>query len=70
MPWDHVVNAFYFPIPKMTLGLIIGIFVFEDTAIPWIALLTALSRLIIALTYIYFKKYIRLEYSFVFQVKP
>ena len=43
----------------MTLGLIIGILVCEDTAIPWITLLTALSLLIIALAYLYFKNHIR-----------
>jgi hypothetical protein len=43
----------------MTLGLIIGILVCEDTAIPWITLLTALSLLIIALPYLHFKNHIK-----------
>jgi len=43
----------------MTLGLIIGILVCEHTAIPWIALLTVLLVLIIALAYLHFKNHIR-----------
>ena len=42
-------NAFNFPIPKMTLGLIIGILVSENINIVWPALLGFLAIVILAM---------------------